>query len=195
MDNLKRAIDEYVWGIKGSSDSVTSSENLAGVGMTEASSINPYLWDVVFERLPRPDGYFGEWEPTIPSSDPENAGIDLSSAIFVEAEKLSSGIYAAVVRTGVRVKLPTDIHMRIASRSGLGFFRNIFAFPGTIDSGYRGEIMIKLFQLGASEPFYIEPRERIAQAILFSTPRARVVEGEVPTSTERGVRGFGSSGR
>jgi dUTP pyrophosphatase len=104
-------------------------------------------------------------------------------------------MYQAVIRTGLRVALPTGFHMKIASRSGLGFKRNILAFPGIIDNSYRGELMIKLYQLTSDEsPFIIEAGERIAQGILFSTPEIFIREGEVSTSTLRGENGFGSTG-
>lgn len=104
-------------------------------------------------------------------------------------------MYQAVVRTGLRVALPTGFHMKIASRSGLGFRRNILAFPGIIDNSYRGELMIKLYQLTNEEsPFVIDVGERIAQGILFSTPEISIREGAVSTSTLRGENGFGSTG-
>lgn len=104
-------------------------------------------------------------------------------------------MYQAVVRTGLRVQLPFTFHMKIASRSGLGFRNNILAFPGIIDNSYRGELMIKLFQLTSEEsPFVINPGDRIAQGILFSTPEVLIREGAVTTSTHRGEKGFGSTG-
>lgn len=104
-------------------------------------------------------------------------------------------MYEAVVRTGLRIHLPYMYHMRMASRSGLGFKRNIFAFPGTIDNSYRGEIMIKLFQFtDEPEPFVIEAGDRVAQGILFETPYVSIEEGEVSTETSRGTGGFGSTG-
>lgn len=104
-------------------------------------------------------------------------------------------MYSAIVRTGLRVELPERYHMRIASRSGLGFKRNIFAFPGTIDNSYRGELIIKLYQFTDDpEPFVITPGERIAQGILFTTPEITITEAEVSTATRRGEGGFGSTG-
>lgn len=104
-------------------------------------------------------------------------------------------MYEAVVRTGLRLNLPYMYHMRMASRSGLGFKRNIFAFPGTIDNSYRGEIIIKLFQFTDDpEPFVIEAGDRVAQGILFETPYVAIEEGQVSTETARGEGGFGSTG-
>jgi len=104
-------------------------------------------------------------------------------------------MYQAVIRTGLRVHLPFPFHMKIASRSGLGFRRNILAFPGIIDNSYRGELMIKLFQLTDDEnPFVIEQGERVAQGILFSTPEIIIREASVDRNTLRGESGFGSTG-
>lgn len=105
-------------------------------------------------------------------------------------------LYQATVRTGLRVALPWPYHMRIASRSGLGFSKGIYAFPGTIDNSYRGEIMIKLIQFtDCPDPFVVEVGDRVAQGILFSVPEVTIVEGNVPLETHRGEKGFGSSGR
>lgn len=165
------------------------------------------------------------WSPTIPVFDAGlgNAGIDLHSATRVVSSEVgvppgltvvdydavntshtittttkskTLKLYQAIIRTGLRMLLPDGYHMRISSRSGLGFKKNIIAFPGTIDNSYRGEIVIKLSQLTDEEdPFIIEVGDRVAQGIVFSIPNLSVSEGNVSTDTSRGDRGFGSTGR
>lgn len=127
----------------------------------------------------------------------EVEGSDLT--IPIDYESVPSGalrMYQAVIPTGLRMKLPHGHHMRIASRSGLGFKQNIYAFPGTIDCAYRGPIMIKLIQFTTnSGPFVIEAGSKIAQGIIFQSQDYSIEEGEVSEEeTSRGAKGFGSSG-
>jgi deoxyuridine 5'-triphosphate nucleotidohydrolase len=167
---------------------------------------------IVAELLPKPEGFEGNWGPIIPKYNPKaNAGMDLSTAIdiastrsFYKPQVFSWGFepsgalfhHTAVVRTGLRMALPRGYHMRIASRSGLGFKQNILAFPGTIDNSYRGEIIIRLDQISPSpEGFSFTAGDRIAQGILFEVPEhIHICEGEVNENTERGAKGFGSTG-
>ena len=65
--------------------------------------------------------------------------------------------------------------------------------PGTIDSDYRGEVMVMLINLGA-EPVTIERGERIAQIIVAPVVQATLVEMKAVSETERGAGGFGSTG-
>ena len=63
---------------------------------------------------------------------------------------------------------------------------------GVIDSGYRGEIMIKFS--GDSGPATYEPGDRVAQIIIMPFPEVRFVEAQELSETERGDGGFGSTG-
>jgi dUTP pyrophosphatase len=77
----------------------------------------------------------------------------------------------------------------LAARHGL----TIVNTPGLVDSGYRGEIRIVLLNTDPRESFTVEPGMRIAQLVVLALPEVELVEvDELPTS-ERGVRGFGSS--
>lgn len=137
------------------------------------------------------------WSPTMPEHSGRdqhmNFGLDLFAAQKVTAEFLggSESYYYAIVRTGIRIEMPYGYHMMIGSRSGLGFKRHIQAFPGIIDHSYRGEIMVKLY---APLPFSIEAGDKIAQGLIIRSQNYRIVEGEVDQNTERGEKGFGSTG-
>jgi dUTP pyrophosphatase len=99
------------------------------------------------------------------------------------------------VPTGLRVALPHGFELQVRSRSGLALNYGIVVAnsPGTVDSGYRGEIKVILINLG-DEPFIIKPGMRIAQAVLAPVARAEfVIVDELPES-DRGDGGFGSSG-
>lgn len=96
-------------------------------------------------------------------------------------------------RTGVAMQLPIGFYGKFASRSGLAFKHDIHCFHGTIDNGYRGEMVVKLFNYGA-EPFRVEVGDRIAQLVILPYLTA---DGEVVDSldeTDRGANGFGSTG-
>lgn len=81
------------------------------------------------------------------------------------------------------------------SRSGLSYKNGVVVAnaPGTIDSGYRGEVCVILQNLG-DKPFPIEPGDRIAQGVLAPVVRAEFVEADSLDDSQRGEGGFGSSG-
>lgn len=96
-------------------------------------------------------------------------------------------------RTGVSMQLPKGYYGKFASRSGLMFKYDIHAFHGTIDNGYRGEMVVRLFNYG-NEPFRVNVGDRIAQLVIL--PYAQI-DGEIVDNlddTERGTNGFGSTG-
>lgn len=137
------------------------------------------------------------WNPTMPehslNDQHMNVGLDLFSAENYESIFLggSESYYYLIVRTGVKVQMPYGYHMMIGSRSGLGFKRHIQAFPGIIDHSYRGEIMVKLY---SPTPFSINQGDKIAQGIVFRSQNYVLSQGTVDTNTERGEKGFGSTG-
>ena len=123
---------------------------------------------------------------------PASAGVDL---------RASGGCVIppggrALVPTGLRIALPEGYEAQVRPRSGLALKHGITLpnSPGTIDADYRGEIGVILMNLG-SEPFTVEPGDRIAQMVV--APVARVVwrEAEALDATERGEGGFGSTGK
>lgn len=132
----------------------------------------------------------GETTSLVASLQEKNVRIDYS-----DTPPKPLRMYQAVIPTGLRVGLPDGYHLRVASRSGLGFRDNICAFPGTIDSSYRGPIMIKLIQFTSNEsPFVIEAGAKVAQGIVFVSYDYQIREGVVSEETSRGAKGFGSSG-
>lgn len=122
----------------------------------------------------------------------EAAGMDIRSAedVYVYQGK------QAVVKTGLAVAIPFGYEIQVRPRSGLAAKHaiTITNAPGTIDSDYRGEIMIILHNLG-SEPFHVQRGDRIAQLVLAHTVRLPVAEVEELDDTTRGTGGFGSTGR
>lgn len=97
--------------------------------------------------------------------------------------------------TGLAVAIPEGYAGFVQPRSGLAVRHGISIVntPGLIDSGYRGELKVALLNTDEREPFVVEPGMRIAQLVVVPVPGVELVEvDELPTS-ERGVRGFGSS--
>ena len=101
-----------------------------------------------------------------------------------------------LIPTGLHVAIPAGHYIQVVPRSGLALKHGIAVLnsPGVIDEGFRGEIGVILINHG-DQPFVIEPGDRIAQLVLskFETIEWQVVE-ELPES-ERGQKGFGSSGK
>ena len=101
-----------------------------------------------------------------------------------------------LVPTGISVAMPKNYEIQIRPRSGLAAKNNISVLntPGTIDSDYRGEIKIILFNHG-SEEFLINNGDRIAQIVLMPVHKIDFEEVDNLPDTVRGEGGFGSTGR
>ena len=103
---------------------------------------------------------------------------------------------SCLVPTGLAVAFSHDFEIQIRPRSGLAAKNNISVLntPGTIDSDYRGEIKVILFNLGKSD-FLINNKDRIAQMILTPVIKMDLEETEDLPETIRGEGGFGSTGK
>jgi dUTP pyrophosphatase len=120
-----------------------------------------------------------------------DAGLDLASCEQVE---LGPG-ERALVGTGLAVAIPEGYAGFVQPRSGLAARHGLTVVnsPGLVDSGYRGELRVVLLNTDRTEPFVVEPGMRIAQLVVLPVPELELVEVEELPSSERGVRGFGSS--
>jgi dUTP pyrophosphatase len=128
--------------------------------------------------------------PTQPH--PGDAGFDLVTAEDID---LKPG-ERAVVPTGLAVAIPPGFAGLVLPRSGHAARHGVGVVnsPGLIDSGYRGEIKVILVNHGAA-PVWFERGERIAQLMITPVPSVELVEVDDLDETERGMGGFGSSGR
>lgn len=121
-----------------------------------------------------------------------DAGADLTSVADVV---LAPG-ERALVPTGISIALPMGyvglIHPRsgLAAKSGL----SIVNAPGTIDAGYRGEILVNLINLDRAEAIELPAGSRIAQLVIQKVERADFTVVNSHDETERGVSGHGSTG-
>ena len=134
-------------------------------------------------------------DPDLPApayARPGDAGADLVTAVDVA---LAPG-QRVTVPTGVAVALPDGwagfVHPRsgLAARHGL----TVVNAPGTVDSGYRGEIKVTLLNTDATEPLVLRRGDRVAQLVVQRVARARFVQVDALPGSQRGADGFGSSG-
>jgi dUTP pyrophosphatase len=124
---------------------------------------------------------------------PGAAGLDLRAA--VDGELVIEPGARALVPTGLRVAIPDGYEGQVRPRSGLAWRHGITLpnTPGTIDCDYRGEVQVILLNTGR-EPVTVRRGDRIAQLVIGPVVRARFEEVAELDATERGERGFGSSG-
>ena len=122
-----------------------------------------------------------------------SSGLDLRAA--VESEQIISAGSVALVSTNLRVEIPNGYEIQIRPRSGLAAKHSIGVLnsPGTIDSDYRGEIKIILFNFG-KEDFVIQRGDRIAQMVLSKVIKMNLITSDNLSKTSRGSGGFGHTG-
>ncbi len=125
---------------------------------------------------------------------PEAAGMDLHAAIE-HSITLDPGTIIKVP-LGFAMSIPHGFEAQVRPRSGLSSRHGVTLpnAPGTIDSDYRGEVLIPLINLGR-ESFVIEPGMRIAQMVIAPVVQAVVREVDDLDDTSRGSGGFGSTGQ
>ena len=122
----------------------------------------------------------------------EAAGFDLHS---IEEKTIKAG-ERDVIKTGLAVALPKGYELQVRPRSGLALKNGITVLntPGTVDSDYRGELMVILLNT-SNEDFAVKKGDRIAQAIIKEILQADFAVVDELDSTERGTGGFGSTGK
>ena len=122
------------------------------------------------------------------------AGMDLRADVK-EAVTLNP-LERALVPTGIYIELPHGFEAQIRPRSGLAAKHGVTVLntPGTIDADYRGEIKVILVNL-SSVPFTINNGERIAQMVVAAHQQVEWKEAIELSETNRGVGGFGSTGK
>ena len=122
------------------------------------------------------------------------SGIDLMA--FIKQPLKLAPKTSCLVPTGLSVAFSEEYEIQIRPRSGLAAKNNISVLntPGTIDSDYRGEIKIILFNHSNSE-FIINNKDRVAQMILTPVQKMELEEVENLPDTLRGKGGFGSTGK
>jgi dUTP pyrophosphatase len=125
---------------------------------------------------------------------PDAAGLDLCAAVREDIVLPAGQI--CLLPTGFAVALPRGYEGQVRPRSGLAVKHGIGMInsPGTIDSDYRGEVMVALINLGRSS-YTVRRGDRIAQMVIQQVHQARLEVVEHLGQTERSGGGFGHTGR
>lgn len=123
-----------------------------------------------------------------------SAGMDLR-AVLSKPVTIGS-LDRVLIKTGLFIALPEGYEAQVRPRSGLAFKNGITVLnaPGTIDADYRGEIGVILVNL-SKEAFTINDGDRIAQMVIAKYVRASFQQVTELSVTERGAKGFGSTGK
>ncbi len=142
--------------------------------------------DLLVKRLPH-----GEGLPLPARATAGAAGYDVASAEEVTLAPMERRL----VKTGFSFAIPAGYEMQVRPRSGLALRHGVTLpnTPATIDSDYRGELMIAMINLG-QEPFAVSRGMRIAQLIVARIEAPALVEVPDLPETPRGAGGFGSTG-
>ena len=131
----------------------------------------------------------------LPAYKTEGAsGMDLMA--FIKEPILLKSQNSCLVPTGISVAFSKEFEIQIRPRSGLAAKNNISVLntPGTIDSDYRGEIKVILYNHGNIE-FTVNNGDRIAQMVLVPVIKIELEETSDLPETIRGIHGFGSTGK
>ena len=125
-----------------------------------------------------------------------NGASGMGLMAFIPEQIILKPQSSCLVPTGISVAFSEEFEIQIRPRSGLAAKNNISVLntPGTIDSDYRGEIKVILFNHGNTE-FIINNNDRIAQMILTPVVKMELEETETLPETIRGEGGFGSTGK
>ena len=123
-----------------------------------------------------------------------SSGMDLM-AFIKDPIKIAPNT-SALIPTGISVAIPNDVEIQIRPRSGLAAKSSISVLntPGTIDSDYRGELKVILFN-HSKEEFVVRNNDRIAQMVLMPVLKIDFEEVDNLPDTLRGSDGFGSTGK
>lgn len=119
---------------------------------------------------------------------------DAGSDLFAMEDITIQPLERKMVATGIRLEIPEGYYGRVAPRSGLAVKNGIDVLAGVVDSGYRGEINVVLYNTDKDKAFSVSSGDRIAQLIIEKHYNPVFVEDDL-SNTERGSGGFGSSGK
>ena len=119
-----------------------------------------------------------------------DAGADLRTRYAFSMDPYGT----AVIDTGVHIEIPKGYMGQVCSKSGLNMKKNIFVPNGTVDSGYTGSVVVKLYNYG-EETRRFSAGDKIAQIIIQPVECCEFEQVEKLDETERGNNGFGSTGR
>jgi dUTP pyrophosphatase len=136
-------------------------------------------------------------DPDLPSpayARPGDAGADLVARESVVVPPAGGRV---LVPTGIAVEIPNGYAGFVQPRSGLALRHGVTCLntPGLIDAGYRDEIRVLLVNTDPSQPYQVNRGDRIAQLVIQQVESAAFVEVEELAGSQRGLGGFGHTGR
>ena len=168
-------------------DTLASTAHSAGGRTSDETITSSLVVEVTLNEAARAAGIEAPYY-----AQPGDAGADLRSTEHVI---LHPG-QRKLVRTGVSIALPFGFAAFIHPRSGLAAKKGLTVVnsPGTIDAGYRGELMVCLLNTDTTEPIELGVGDRIAQLVLQRVETAAFQVVEELSSSTRGLGGFGSTG-
>ena len=119
---------------------------------------------------------------------------DVGYDIFSAEDRVLGVGRCEIVRAGFKMQLDDGIEAQIRSRSGMALNSQVIVLnsPGTVDTGYRGEIKVIMANMG-SKPHIIKKGDRIAQMVFAKYESPKLIKGTIEES-DRGENGFGSTG-
>lgn len=125
-----------------------------------------------------------------------DSGFDLHAATPDGKPVIIEPFGKALIPTGLCVEIPEGYEIQIRSRSGLALKKSVFALnsPGTIDASYRGEIGVILYNANPKSDFIVWRGDRVAQAVVCKVEKLKFEYVDTLSFTERGEKGFGSTG-
>ena len=135
----------------------------------------------------RPDAVIPE------RATPGSTGLDLFACIDGEGT-VTLGTTPKLVGTGIAIEVPRGYDVQIRPRSGLSA-KGVGVTLGTIDSDYRGEVLVTMYLFNAETSFEVRHGDRIAQMVISRVAELPIVEVDGLSATERGSGGHGSTGR
>lgn len=127
-----------------------------------------------------------------------DSGFDLMANLPEDATITIQPLKRALVPTGLHFQIPIGFELQVRPRSGLALKYGITVLntPGTVDSGYRGEVKVILYNTG-DEPFVIKNGDRIAQGVIAPvqfSKTTKIIRVNKLDESDRGSGGFGSTG-
>ena len=131
--------------------------------------------------------------PAIRRQTPGSSGFDIHAACADRTVVAPGAV--ALIPAGFELSMPEAYEAQVRPRSGLALKNRIGLLnsPGTVDSDYRGEVCVILYNFG-EEDFVVRRGDRIAQLVFSRAPRVELVEDDALDETERGPGGFGHTG-
>lgn len=119
---------------------------------------------------------------------------DLGFDLYADESHILKAGHLVRVHTGIAIEFPDGLGGIVKDRSSMAA-KGLVISGGVIDSGYRGEIIVLLRNVNQDGTFYVTPNEKIAQLVLIPIADIGIEEVLEIDETDRGVKGFGSSGR